>query len=95
MSALISEPAAEPGLADRTPGRRGGFFIGLLCERKAAAIGLGLILFFVVLAIIAPLISPYSPTAQTCGAARPPCTRRSPVSTGSAAMTAASTCSAS
>ena len=71
MSALISEPGAGPaagtGPADMTPGRRGGFFLGLLRERKAAAIGLGLILFFVVLAIIAPLISPYSPTVQSCG----------------------------
>lgn len=74
MSALISESAAGPPspdtgpAADLTPGRRGGFFLGLLRDRKAAAIGLGLILFFVVLAIIAPLISPYSPTAQSCGA---------------------------
>jgi peptide/nickel transport system permease protein len=67
MSALIQEPALEAGPADRTSGRRHGFFVSLLRERKAAAIGLGLILFFVVLAIIAPLISPYSPTAQTCG----------------------------
>jgi peptide/nickel transport system permease protein len=66
MSALMQEPAVG---IDSTGGgsRRGGFFLTLLRERKAAAIGLGIILFFVVLAIIAPLISPYSPTAQSCG----------------------------
>jgi peptide/nickel transport system permease protein len=66
MSAIISEPAAETEPAALVP-QRGGFFRTLLKERKAAAIGLGLILFFVVLAIIAPLISPYSATAQSCG----------------------------
>ncbi|MGO8960308.1 MAG: ABC transporter permease [Streptosporangiaceae bacterium] len=67
MSVIIAEPPAsgiEPVAATR---RRGGFFISLLKERKAAAVGLALILFFVVLAIVAPLISPYSPTAQSCG----------------------------
>lgn len=64
MNALIEEPAVVPSAAGS---RRSGFFLTLLRERKAAAIGLGLILFFVVLAIVAPLISPYSPTAQSCG----------------------------
>ena len=35
----------------------------MLRERKAAVIGLAIILFFIVLAIIAPYISPYSITA--------------------------------
>ena len=66
MTALMQEPAA--GIEPIEGRRRGnGFFIGLLKERKAAAIGLGLILFFIVLALVAPLISPYSPTAQSCG----------------------------
>ena len=67
MSALITEPSAGTEPPAMVPQRRGGFFLGLLRERKAAAIGLALILFFVVLAIVAPLISPYSPTAQSCG----------------------------
>ena len=66
MSVLMQEPAAGPELAAAGRSSR-GFFISLLKERKAAALGLGLILFFVVLAIAAPLISPYSPTAQSCG----------------------------
>ena len=77
MSALISEPAAGPdataaGIAGRTPGRRGGFFLGLLRERKAAVVGLAIIALFVLLAIIAPFISPYSVTAQTCAVYAPP-----------------------
>jgi peptide/nickel transport system permease protein len=66
MTVLINEPAAG-GAPAEVARRRGGFFRTLLRERKAAAIGLGLILFFVVIAIIAPLISPYSATAETCG----------------------------
>jgi peptide/nickel transport system permease protein len=66
MTALMQEPTAgiEPVAGTS---RRGGFFLNLLRDRKAAAFGLALILFFIVLAIIAPLISPYSPTAQSCG----------------------------
>jgi len=67
MSALITEPSAGTEPPAMVPQGRGGFFLGLLRDRKAAAVGLGLILFFVVLAIIGPLISPYSPTAQSCG----------------------------
>jgi len=66
MSALMQEPTAglEPVSATR---RRGGFFLNLLMDRKAAAVGLGLILFFIVLALVAPLISPYSASTQSCG----------------------------
>jgi peptide/nickel transport system permease protein len=70
MSVIISEPAA--GAGEVAPRRRGGFFVGLLRERKSAAVGLGLILFFIVLAIVAPYISPYSATAQTCAVYAPP-----------------------
>ena len=70
MTALMQEPSAGIKPVAATS-RRGGFFLDLLTERKAAAFGLALILIFVVLAIIAPLISPYSPTAQSCGTASP------------------------
>jgi peptide/nickel transport system permease protein len=66
MSTLIQEPSA--GLSELPPpqGHR-GFFLNLLRERKSAAVGLALILIFVVLAIVAPWISPYSATAESCG----------------------------
>jgi peptide/nickel transport system permease protein len=51
---------------------RGGFFISVLRERKSAVLGLAIIAFFVLLALIAPLISPYSASAQTCGVYAPP-----------------------
>jgi len=52
--------------------RRRGFFLALLKERKAAALGLGIIVFFVLLSIVSPYISPYSATAQTCAVFAPP-----------------------
>ena len=99
MSAIMQDAAG--GSADRAGHRagrrrRGGFFLRLLRERKAAAVGLGLILFFVVLAIVAPLHLPVQPDRAEL--------RHRPVGriradlrriTGWAATTAASTCSAS
>jgi peptide/nickel transport system permease protein len=52
--------------------RRVGFFRGVLRERKAAVIGLAIIGFFILLALVAPLISPYSASAQTCAVYAPP-----------------------
>jgi peptide/nickel transport system permease protein len=67
------DPAGAP-LAAGLPGPRGrgGFFRTVLRERKAAVIGLSIIVFFVVLAVIAPYISPYSASAQTCAVYAPP-----------------------
>jgi peptide/nickel transport system permease protein len=72
MSALMQEPAVgiEP-VADATR-RGGGFFLTLLKDRKAAALGLGILVFFALLSIIAPYLSPYSSTAQTCAVFAPP-----------------------
>jgi peptide/nickel transport system permease protein len=71
MSTLPLLVETTPGAAD-VQARRGGFFLDLLRHRKAAVVGLGLIAFFVILAIIAPLISPYSSSAQSCAVYAPP-----------------------
>ncbi len=71
MTVIISESAAGPAEPAGLQ-RRGGFFLGVLRERKAAVVGLALIALFVLLAIIAPLISPYSASAQTCAVYAPP-----------------------
>src|SRR5580692_7020654 len=71
MSALMQEPTA--GLEPVTgASRRGQFFWTLLKDRKAAAIGLGVLVFFVLLSIIGPYVAPYSSTAQSCGVFAPP-----------------------
>jgi peptide/nickel transport system permease protein len=68
---LIADPQlAAEGLG--VPPRRGGFFLSVLAERKAAVLGLSLIAFFVVLSVVAPYISPYSASAQTCAVYAPP-----------------------
>jgi peptide/nickel transport system permease protein len=71
MSLQIQEPVLPAGGKDVATSR-GGFFLGVLRERKSAAIGLGIIVFFILLAIVAPYISPYSATAQTCAVYAPP-----------------------
>ena len=70
----MSTPIQDLSIAeDVAPApRRRGFFIGVLRERKAAVVGLAIIVFFVVLAIVAPYISPYSASAQSCGVYAPP-----------------------
>ena len=54
------------------PSHRTGFFRTVLKERKAAVIGLSIIVFFVVLAIVAPYIAPYSVTEPSCAVYAPP-----------------------
>jgi peptide/nickel transport system permease protein len=71
MSAQIQEPLLHADT--KAVGQsRGGFFLRVLRERKAAQVGLGIILFFIVLSLIAPYISPYSATARTCAVYAPP-----------------------
>jgi peptide/nickel transport system permease protein len=69
--------AIEPGLTVvQAPVRsRAGMLRQVITERKAAAAGLAIILFFVVLAIAAPLVAPYSTTAQSCAVFAPPSAR--------------------
>jgi peptide/nickel transport system permease protein len=71
MSALMHEPATGVEPVAKSGGRA-AFFLTLLKDRKAAAIGLGIIVFFVLLAIISPYISPYSATTQSCAVFAPP-----------------------
>src|SRR4029078_1039059 len=54
------------------PSHRTGFFRTVLRERKSAVIGLSIIVFFVVLAIAAPYIAPYSVTEPSCAVDSPP-----------------------
>jgi peptide/nickel transport system permease protein len=72
MTVIMQEPSATAGELVAPERQRRGFFLSVLRERKAAAIGLGIIVFFIVLAIAAPFISPYSATAQTCAVYAPP-----------------------
>jgi len=44
----------------------------LLAERRLAVIGLGVVLFFIAVAILAPLISPYDPVATSWAVVRKP-----------------------
>jgi peptide/nickel transport system permease protein len=70
MSASVQDLPVAEGVAPSP--RRRGFFLGVLRDRKAAVIGLAIIVFFVVLAVIAPYISPFSASAQSCAVyARP------------------------
>jgi peptide/nickel transport system permease protein len=64
--------STEAGLAGTVSRGRAGLIRQAITERKAAALGLGIILFFVVLALAAPLIAPYSTTARTCAVFAPP-----------------------
>jgi peptide/nickel transport system permease protein len=71
----VTLPLQDPQLAaeaEGQPSTRTGFFRTVLRERKAAVVGLSIIGFFVVLSIIAPYISPYSITEQTCAVYAPP-----------------------
>jgi peptide/nickel transport system permease protein len=61
----MSLQAADPQTASAAS-PRGGFLLDVLRERKAAVIGLSIIVFFIVMSLVAPYVSPYSATAQTC-----------------------------
>jgi peptide/nickel transport system permease protein len=65
---------SAPGLAvvQAPVSPRAGALRRIITERKAATVGLAIIIFFIVLALAAPLLAPYSNTAQTCAVfARP------------------------
>ena len=62
MTAIASEGA----LAGPVSPGRAGLIRQAITERKAAALGLAIIAFFVILALASPLIAPYSTTARSC-----------------------------
>jgi len=68
----MSAIATEAGLAGTVPRGRAGLIRQAITERKAAALGLGIIVFFIILAVAAPLIVPYSTTARSCAVFAPP-----------------------
>lgn len=68
----MSAIATEAGLAGAVSRGRAGLIRQAITERKAAALGLGIIAFFVILALAAPLIAPYSTTARSCAVFAPP-----------------------
>jgi peptide/nickel transport system permease protein len=68
----MSAIATEAGLTGTVSRGRAGLIRQAITERKAAALGLGIIVFFVILAIAAPLIAPYSTTARSCAVFAPP-----------------------
>ena len=72
MSMQMINEAAPPAADEVVAGRRGGFFLGVLRERKSAVVGLGIIVFFILLSIVAPYIAPYSSSVQTCAVYAPP-----------------------
>ncbi len=66
-------PLQDPLLsAEGQPSSRSGFFRTVLRERKAAVVGLAIIVFFVVLSIVAPYIAPHSVTEPSCAVYAPP-----------------------
>jgi peptide/nickel transport system permease protein len=76
MTLPMQDPLLAAGLAaDGPPPRRGGFLLDVLRDRKAAVVGLAIIVFFIVLSIVAPYISPYSAAHQTCAVYAPPSPR--------------------
>ncbi len=68
----MSAIATEAALAGPVSPGRAGLIRQAITERKAAALGLGIIAFFVILALASPLIAPYSTTARSCAVFAPP-----------------------
>jgi len=62
----IATIAVEADQGDR-PWRRA---VRRLARRRAALVGLGVVIFFILLAVLAPLVSPYDPLATDWGAVR-------------------------
>jgi peptide/nickel transport system permease protein len=63
MTATLEAPEELDGFAQETPLRRIGGAIGRLRESPIAMVGVAIILFWILVAILAPLLAPFSPTA--------------------------------
>ncbi len=69
MSVAIQEP---PGLAGAPSRGRGILFVKVIRERPAAAIGAGIMLFFIAVAVFAPFLEPYGVHEQVGQVFEPP-----------------------
>jgi peptide/nickel transport system permease protein len=67
MTAIPVDSARERELPDDRPWKRA---LRRLVHRRGAMVGAGVVLFFVAVAIFAPMIAPYAPTATDWGAVR-------------------------
>jgi len=67
MTAIPVDTARERELPDDQPWKRA---LRRLVHRRGAMVGAAVVLFFVAVAIFAPMIAPYSPTATDWGAVR-------------------------
>ena len=67
MTAIPVDTARERELPDDQPWKRA---LQRLLRRRGAMVGAGVVLFFVLVAIFAPMIAPYSPTATDWSAVR-------------------------
>jgi peptide/nickel transport system permease protein len=67
MTAIPVDTARERELPDDQPWKRA---LRRLVRRRGAMVGAGVVLFFVLVAICAPVIAPYAPTATDWGAVR-------------------------
>ena len=69
---MRSETQAAPGIAPEVNAALKPLILRHLSRRPAAAIGAAVLVFFVALALAAPLISPYDPVATSWAAVRKP-----------------------
>ncbi|MGH7124228.1 MAG: ABC transporter permease, partial [Stellaceae bacterium] len=67
MTAIPVDTARERELPDDQPWKRA---LRRLVNRRGAMVGAGVVLFFVLVAIFAPVVAPYAPTATDWGAVR-------------------------
>jgi peptide/nickel transport system permease protein len=67
MTAIPVDTAREREVPDDQPWKRA---LRRLVHRRGAMVGAGVVLFFVLIAIFAPMVAPYSPTATDWGAVR-------------------------
>src|SRR5438045_397940 len=67
MSVVTLDPALVADDLIESPSRRA---LRRLLRRKGAVVGLGIIVLFILMAVLAPLVAPYDPTVQSWTAVR-------------------------